>query len=178
MRSASLSLCGWPREPVPFLFAGRPHDMRSTSSIVGRALLLCERRRCRRAGQRRERASRRGHSKHGVGRAAVDEQKQGHVQRARGFANFRCRFCQSCFTVVCVCAAPAHRQAPIDQFSKRPTTIPHLPPDRIAFVSLRVPHAQEVPEDGVTLSSLRVRYAPFGESPRVLPRSGSSLAKL
>ena len=64
------------------------------------------------------------------------------------------------------------------QFSKRPTTIPHLPPDRIAFVSSRVPHAQEVPENGVTLSSLRVRYAPFGESPRVLPRSGSSLAKL
>ena len=31
---------------------------------------------------------------------------------------------------------------------------------------------------GVTLSSLRVRYAPFGESPRVLPRSGSSLAQL
>ena len=34
---------------------------------------------------------------------------------------------------------------------------------------------QEIPENGVTLSSLRVRYAPFGESPRVLPRSGSSL---
>ena len=31
---------------------------------------------------------------------------------------------------------------------------------------------------GETLSSLRVRYAPFGESPRVLPRSGSSLAQL
>ena len=31
---------------------------------------------------------------------------------------------------------------------------------------------------GETLSSLRVRYAPFGESPRVLPRSGSSLAHL
>ena len=30
---------------------------------------------------------------------------------------------------------------------------------------------------GVTLSSLRVRYAPFGESPRVLPRSGSSLSQ-
>ena len=35
----------------------------------------------------------------------------------------------------------------------------------------------------VTLSSLRVvrtlaTYAPFGESPRVLPRSGSSLANL
>ena len=36
---------------------------------------------------------------------------------------------------------------------------------------------QEVPENGVTLSSLRVRYAPFGESPRVLPRSGSSLSQ-
>mmetsp|Transcript_17909 Transcript_17909/g.58962 ORF Transcript_17909/g.58962 Transcript_17909/m.58962 type:complete len:212 (-) Transcript_17909:1993-2628(-) len=31
---------------------------------------------------------------------------------------------------------------------------------------------------GETLSSLRVRYAPFGEIPRVLPRSGSSLAHL
>ena len=30
----------------------------------------------------------------------------------------------------------------------------------------------------VTLSSLRVRYAPFGESPRDSPRSGSSLAHL
>ena len=45
------------------------------------------------------------------------------------------------------------------------------------FLCLRVPHAQEVPENGVTLSSLRVRYAPFGESPRVLPRSGSSLSQ-
>ena len=34
------------------------------------------------------------------------------------------------------------------------------------------------PVIGETLSSLRVRYAPFGESPRVLPRSGSSLAHL
>ena len=33
------------------------------------------------------------------------------------------------------------RQAPTCQFSKRPTTIPHLPPDRIAFLSLRVPLA-------------------------------------
>ena len=30
---------------------------------------------------------------------------------------------------------------------------------------------------GVTLSSLCARYAPFGESPRVLPRSGSSLSQ-
>ena len=49
--------------------------------------------------------------------------------------------------------------------------------ERIALVSCEFLMLQEVPENGVTLSSLRVRYAPFGESPRVLPRSGSSLSQ-
>ena len=52
------------------------------------------------------------------------------------------------------------------QFSKRPTTIPHLPPDRIALVSCEFLMLQEVPENGVTLSSLRVRYAPFRREPQ------------
>ena len=46
-----------------------------------------------------------------------------------------------------------------------------------ALVSCEFLMLQEVPENGVTLSSLRVRYAPFGESPRDLPRSGSSLSQ-
>ena len=56
-------------------------------------------------------------------------------------------------------------------------SVPHLPPDRIALVSCEFLMLQEVPENGVTLSSLCVRYTPFGESPRVLPRSGSSLSQ-
>ena len=35
-RSSSFSRCGTPRLPVPFFLALRPHEIRSTSSIVGR----------------------------------------------------------------------------------------------------------------------------------------------